>query len=717
MSSPRFLTKTDLVGLVPIQVQGAPAIGQASRLADLLSARLGPEAAALFAEPVATADAARGGGSVSWYASASGEPAPLASLPEARRALLAAGLRDRLAALAPLLGDPQAGPLLRAALLLPGPEHVLALDDTVVLAGWGLVPRELPNDAAARAAHAARVFGEAWPAPLAAAMAGVASPGPEPGASARGAATPGGGPLPPGGGASPAAGGGGAAPPGPGMASPAAGAGSSAALPAGGAPPPRPPAPPRGPAAAAPVAPVWNGWLVPLAVLVAVVFLVLGFWLGWRLVSEQLARTVLVAEIADEARVREQIRMQEDTNRALEREVAEARAALARDVCVAEAGPLPALPPPARLPVPPGAVPPALPAPAPDAPPPAPGSAPAQPFQGTLLELLDRATVLVIGPQQQGGVGIGSGFLVAPGVVVTNAHVIQTLVPDRIHVVNRALGRPVRVVPGPRTPQAQPGAPDFAILRLPEGTTGLQPLALTRVAGRLDPVVAAGFPASIMQTDANFRALLEGAAAAPELVVTDGLISAVQTLPSGLMAMPHTAAIGRGNSGGPLVDRCGRVVGMNTFGFVDPSQAERVSYAQKTDALLAFLAANGVVPAVAEDACRPAAPAAAGTAPAPGGAAPAQPAAPGGAVPAQPGMPAPAAPGGAPPARPALPAPAAPAPGGAAPTPPGGPAPAVPGGSAPAPPPAVVAPGGGAPVLIPPGMPMPPFGLPAPAAR
>jgi S1-C subfamily serine protease len=456
---------------------------------------------------------------------------------------------------------------------------------------------------------------------------------------------------------------------------------------------------------------VWNGWLVPLAVLVAIIFLILGFWLGYRLISERISETVLVAEIADEARVREQIRMQEDTNRALEREVAEARAALARDVCVAEAGPMPALPPPARLPVAPGTVPPALPAPAPDAPPPAPGTvpAPAQPFQGTLLELLDRATVLVIGPQQQGGVGIGSGFMVAPGVIVTNAHVIQNLVPDRIHVVNRALQRPVRVVLGPRTPQAQPGAPDFAILRLPEGTTGLQPLALTRVVARLDPVVAAGFPASIMQTDANFRALLDGGAAAPELVVTDGLISAVQTLPSGLMAMPHTAAIGRGNSGGPLVDRCGRVVGMNTFGFVDPSQAERVSYAQKTDALLAFLAQHGILPAVAEDACRPAA---------------AAPAAPASAAPARPGAAAPAAPGGAAPAQPAAPAPAAPAPaapGGAAPAPPTAPAP---GGAAPTPPaapggaqPAVVAPGGAAPALIPPGTPMPPLGLPAPAAR
>jgi hypothetical protein len=405
------------------------------------------------------------------------------------------------------------------------------------------------------------------------------------------------------------------------------------------------------PAAAGPAGTVWNGWLVPLAVLVAILFLILGFWLGYRLVTERVAQTVLVAGIADEARVRDQIRMQEDTNRALEREVAEARAALARDVCVADAGPLPALPPPARLPIAPGAVPPALPAPSPDALPPPPGTAPARPFEGTLLDLLDRSTVLVIGPQQQGGIGIGSGFVVAPGVIVTNAHVIQSLVPDRIHVVNRGLPQPLRVVLGPRTAQAEPGAPDFAILRLPEGTTGLQPLAVTRLASRLDPVVAAGFPASIMQTDANFRALLDGGAAAPELVVTDGLISAIQTLPSGLMAMPHTAAIGRGNSGGPLVDRCGRVVGMNTFGFVDPSQAERVSYAQKTDALLAFLAAHGIVPTLAAEACRPAAEA------------------------------------------------------------PGPPAAAPPAAASPATPPAAMPP------LLPPGTPLPPLGLPAPAAR
>ncbi len=76
-----------------------------------------------------------------------------------------------------------------------------------------------------------------------------------------------------------------------------------------------------------------------------------------------------------------------------------------------------------------------------------------------------------------------------------------------------------------------------------------------------------------MQTDQNFQALLDGnIQSVPELAVTDGLISAVQNLPSGLVVMPHTAAISRGNSGGPLVDRCGRVVGVNTFASSTPSR-------------------------------------------------------------------------------------------------------------------------------------------------
>jgi S1-C subfamily serine protease len=240
-------------------------------------------------------------------------------------------------------------------------------------------------------------------------------------------------------------------------------------------------------------------------------------------------------------------------------------------------------------------------------------------------------------------------------------------------VVNRLLGRPRTVQVVAQTPDPAPGRADFAILRLPPDAPALAPLGLTRVASRLDPVIAAGFPQAIMQTDANFQALLDGnIQSIPELAVTDGLVSAVQSLPSGLVVMPHTAAISRGNSGGPLVDRCGRVVGVNTFGFFNAEQGERVSYAQKVDSLLAFLAANGVTVPEVTGACTPAAVA-------PGGAG-----APG-------AVPAPATPPATPPASPAAPpvvappasgpaTPVAPPPGAGTPTSPGAVVPAPPGG-------------------------------------
>ncbi|MBR0662705.1 trypsin-like peptidase domain-containing protein, partial [Neoroseomonas oryzicola] len=366
-------------------------------------------------------------------------------------------------------------------------------------------------------------------------------------------------------------------------------------------------------AAAAPVAAratssAWNWWLLPIGVLVALIFLGLGFWLGWRLISERIADQRLVAHVADSSRIDEQIIRQRQTNEAIQREIEQARQALQGDVCRPGDFGLSPLTPPQITPMQPSSL------------PPTPQGQ--QAFQGTLIELLDQATVLVLGPLANGqGVGTGTGFVVAPGVVVTNAHVVAPLDPARVYVVNRRLGRPVTVQVMAQTPEPAPGKPDFALLRLPAEATALSPLGLTRVASRLDPVIAAGFPQAIMQTDANFQALLDGnIRSVPELAVTDGLVSAVQNLPSGLTVLPHTAAISRGNSGGPLVDRCGRVVGVNTFGFFNAEQGERVSYAQKVDSLMTFLQANNVNVADLTGACQPAPIAAPPAAPAAAGA-------------------------------------------------------------------------------------------------
>jgi S1-C subfamily serine protease len=140
------------------------------------------------------------------------------------------------------------------------------------------------------------------------------------------------------------------------------------------------------------------------------------------------------------------------------------------------------------------------------------------------------------------------------------------------------------------------------------------------------------------------------------MVVSRGVVSAVQQLSGNLTVLPHSADISAGNSGGPLVDNCGRVVGVNTFVTSASAFADRVKYAQKTDSLLAWLQQNNITVEQRADACTPIVPGLPAAPPAPGATPPA-------ATPSAPPAATPSAP-------PAATPPAAPAPGPA----PGGPA-------------------------------------------
>jgi hypothetical protein len=82
----------------------------------------------------------------------------------------------------------------------------------------------------------------------------------------------------------------------------------------------------------------------------------------------------------------------------------------------------------------------------------------------------------------------------------------------------------------------------------------------------------------------------------------------VQQVGDNLTVLPHSADISAGNSGGPLVDNCGRVVGINTFVTRSSAFADRVKYAQKTDSLLPWLQQNGITVEQRAEACTPAVP-------------------------------------------------------------------------------------------------------------
>jgi len=159
---------------------------------------------------------------------------------------------------------------------------------------------------------------------------------------------------------------------------------------------------------------------------------------------------------------------------------------------------------------------------------------PADPFFGDLF------------PSQQQQQSLGSGFVIdKTGHIVTNYHVVQGAKKINVSFSNGASTKATIVGVDPSS--------DIAVLKVGASSRALTPLPLgnsdeMRVG---DPVVAIGNPFGLDRT------------------VTAGIVSAIQraiTAPNGYTidhVIQTDAAINHGNSGGPLLNRRGQVIGVN----------------------------------------------------------------------------------------------------------------------------------------------------------
>lgn len=545
-----FLSKIRVASGDFVEADGKPVLQRHAELRALLADRAGPEVAALFAEPLISRGNDAAPPTVSWYGDNDGEARPLSSLPAGERDRVETWLRDHLRPLRALADDPDSADLALGALSVYGQDDILVQNGRPVIVNWGLLPDGQGANAMARPAHYGATLGKYLPLDAARTM-----------------------------------------------------------TPAAAAAPPVPPVDPQ--AAGATIAPVADktARISPIAwVPLLVLLLISGGVLAWLLMpGTRLYQAAITPPVITQG---DALKAAQALNQALRARQATLEAALEGAVCRADGVLL--LPdgrtPEGLLPPPLGVAPEQKSQAAPDA------LLPSSPTRvlvpdgdadSSLLQLIESRTVLILAAGTN-GVVTGSGFVVGPGLVVTNFHVVSQAIQGsgNILVSNATMGtpRPASVMKS-LGPLGETGG-DFALLQVDGMDLPAFALHVPAQSLKLTNVIAAGFPGDVLALDTSFAALKSGdVTAAPDLTVTDGTINTEQKLGTDTNVLMHSAPLSSGNSGGPLVDLCGRVVGVNSFTRQGPMQNR--GFAIETKDLLTFLKGTSATPILDPAPCAP----------------------------------------------------------------------------------------------------------------
>lgn len=164
------------------------------------------------------------------------------------------------------------------------------------------------------------------------------------------------------------------------------------------------------------------------------------------------------------------------------------------------------------------------------------------------------AVAVVIANNSQGhAVSQGSGFFIsADGHLVTNWHVVENAQTITIRL-------PSGIMLAAEKPIAVECAADLALFKASIRGFEVPYLSLASIENTKigDDVFAVGNP------------LLSQSGSLTEATLSDGIISGIREMGSGVTAIQTTAPVSPGNSGGPLLNDLGEVVGVITFGLTE----------------------------------------------------------------------------------------------------------------------------------------------------
>jgi len=216
-----------------------------------------------------------------------------------------------------------------------------------------------------------------------------------------------------------------------------------------------------------------------------------------------------------------------------------------------------------------------------------------------ILSQADQSVVRVVAKDGK-GYDLGSGFVVAKDIVATNFHVIEHNQGIVVLKKNQS-GKDIKSVKA--TVLWRSAEYDLALLEAP----GLDlPVITVResLPNKGSPVTTVGYPG------AADEALDIAQIALVESTFTQGIIgrfieASWSVNGQKLQIIQHSASVNSGNSGGPLLDNCGRVVGVNTakaLGIVQGTnatgltvnQSDGIFYASHVSSLIRAMKEQGV---------------------------------------------------------------------------------------------------------------------------
>ena len=216
-----------------------------------------------------------------------------------------------------------------------------------------------------------------------------------------------------------------------------------------------------------------------------------------------------------------------------------------------------------------------------------------------LGSILDRATVRINAGNRDDQDGFtGSGFFISPNLVVTNRHVIENADENKIYITSQYQGpNPIKAKLIAVTPDNKISNPDFALLSVNEMPKSVTILSIGMEAKALQTVTAAGYPGAYIRFDKNQEN--------PATFYSRGFVNVLQKQANGMTLIVHTADMAPGSSGGPLVNNCATLVGINTFLTSQSESAGRTLYALSAGNLRDFLDISGATYTKDDTLCAP----------------------------------------------------------------------------------------------------------------